>query len=47
LFLVQCGVPYEVALRLEEAERLAYVVLFGELRGYRFDWRRLAWDVGG
>jgi hypothetical protein len=47
LFLVQCGVPYEVALRLDEVERLAHVVIFGELRGYRFDWRRMAWEAPG
>jgi hypothetical protein len=45
LFLVQCGVPYDVALALEGTERLAYTVIFGELRGYRFDWRRLTWEM--
>jgi hypothetical protein len=44
LYLVKCGVPYEVALALDEAERLAFVVVLGELDGLRFDWRRLRWD---
>jgi hypothetical protein len=36
-------VPYEVAFALDEAERMAHVVVFGSLDGHAFDWRRLRW----
>jgi hypothetical protein len=36
-------VPYEVALGLDEAERIAHVVIFGEFGGRRFDWLSLCW----
>jgi len=38
-------VPYDVALGLDAVERMAYIVIFGELAGYRFDWRRLTWAM--
>jgi len=44
LYLVRCGVPYDIAYGLDEAERMAYVVTFGTLDGLRFDWKRLAWE---
>lgn len=36
--------PYDVAFGLDEAERLAYVVVLGCLDGLTFDWRRLRWN---
>lgn len=43
LYLVQCGVPYRVAFALDDAERVAYVVIYGTLSGLSFDWKRLQW----
>jgi hypothetical protein len=37
-------VPYDVAFGLDEAERIAYVVVLASLGGLKFDWRRLRWD---
>jgi hypothetical protein len=39
-------VPYDVACRLDDDERMAYVVIFGQLDGLAFDWRRLGWVDG-
>jgi hypothetical protein len=36
-------VPYDVAFELDEAERLAYVVVLGTLSGLSFDWQRFRW----
>jgi hypothetical protein len=44
LYLVRCGVPYDVAFALEEAERIAHVVALGTLSGLIFDWNRLSWS---
>jgi len=44
LYLVGCGVPYEIAFGLDEAERIAHIVSFGTLAGMSFDWRHLRWD---
>lgn len=46
LYLVGCGVPFDVAFSLSPAERLAFTVIFGTLAGRRFDWSRLAWEDG-
>ncbi len=43
LYLVSCGVPFEVAFGLDDAERIAFVVTMGQLGGLAFDWRRLQW----
>lgn len=43
LFLVLCGVPFDVAFSLEPDVRLAWVVILGELRGGTFDWGALRW----
>jgi len=37
-------VPYDVVFGLDDAERMAYVVVLGSLDGAKFDWRRLRWD---
>jgi hypothetical protein len=44
LYLVQRGVPYDVAFGLDHAERMAYVVVFGTLEGNRFDWQHMRWN---
>ena len=46
LYLVSCGVPYEVAFGLDEAERIAHVVVFGTMAGLSFDWQSLRWNEG-
>jgi hypothetical protein len=40
---VNRGVPYEVAFGLAAAERMAYVVIFGTLDGYSYDWQKHRW----
>ncbi|MFI5022777.1 MAG: hypothetical protein ACHQRJ_14145 [Alphaproteobacteria bacterium] len=42
--LVALGVPYGVAAKLSPAQRLAYTVVLGELRGNRFDWSGMRWS---
>jgi hypothetical protein len=44
LYLVGCGVPYDVAFNLDTTERLAHVVIFGELSGLTYDWKRMRWE---
>ena len=44
LFLVNKGVPFDVAFTLDATMRLAWCVVLGELDGGRFDWTRLEWD---
>jgi hypothetical protein len=46
LYLVSCGVPYEVAFGFDEAERIAHVVAFGTMAGLNFDWQTLRWNEG-
>ncbi len=41
--LVKSGVPFEVAMALEDHERRGLIVIFGELDGGRFDWDRMKW----
>jgi hypothetical protein len=36
-------VPYDIAFGLGEAERIAYVVKFGNLDGQEFDWKAVRW----
>ncbi|MGE4482010.1 hypothetical protein [Acidocella sp.] len=43
MYLVRCGVPYEVAFNMDEAERLAFIVTMGTLEGRVFDWATLCW----
>jgi hypothetical protein len=44
LYLVNFGVPYDVAFGLDEAERMAYVVACGTLGDLSFNWHKLRWD---
>lgn len=43
LWLVKNGVPYDIAMTLDDAERLAYAVIFGQFEGSVFDWTRGQW----
>jgi hypothetical protein len=43
LYLVGCGVPYDVAFGLDDDERMAYIIIFGSLSGFHFDWRTMKW----
>jgi hypothetical protein len=36
-------VPYDVAFGLDDVQRMAYVVVLGQLDGLVFDWRRMSW----
>ena len=37
------GVPFDVAMSLDETDRMAYAVIFGEIEGNVFDWRAGRW----
>lgn len=41
--LIRNGVPFDVAHSLGSAERLAYIVAFGEAEGGEFDWSQMRW----
>lgn len=43
LYLVRCGVPFDLAFSLDCAERLAFIVIMGTLDGQAFDWTKLCW----
>jgi hypothetical protein len=37
-------VPYDIAMRMSEARRIAFSVTFGELDGGKWSWDSLAWE---
>jgi hypothetical protein len=37
------GVPYEVAVNLDDAELTAYCIAFGEMEGNEWSWDRMSW----
>lgn len=43
MYLLDGGVPWEVATRITPTRRLAMVVARGELRGGTYDWATLRW----
>jgi hypothetical protein len=43
---VKNGVPYDVAFTLDDADRLAHLIVLGEHEGNRWNWRRMGWDEG-
>jgi hypothetical protein len=43
LYLVQRGVPFDVAFSLSDNERLAWVVAMGTLEGRSYDWSSRSW----
>ena len=43
-FLVEHGVPFDVAFGMGDTMRLAFQVVFGEISGpERFDWETMCW----
>ena len=44
LFLVRNGVLFDVAFSLERAEQRAWVIVFGELAGRRWDYEGGHWS---
>lgn len=44
LFLVKNGIPFDVAFSLDSTERLAWVVIFGQLNGLSYNWETGDWD---
>lgn len=44
LWLVKNGVPFETAFRMDEIERVAWCITFGEFEGGTFDWATRAWE---
>lgn len=38
LALVKHGVPFDIAFSLSNAERVAWLIICGEIDGYRFNW---------
>lgn len=47
LFLVQHGIPFDVAFCLPPHRRLAWVVVIGTLEGGKFDWNVGRWQEHG
>ncbi len=43
MFLVKNHVPYDVALSLGPAEKLAHCVVLGEDASNKFDWGSMTW----
>jgi hypothetical protein len=43
LYLVQNGVPFDVAFSLNTMDRTAYVIAIGTLNGNVFDWSQFRW----
>jgi hypothetical protein len=44
LWLVKNGVPYDVAFSLDPFDLYAYSIIFGEMAGNTWNWKRMAWD---
>jgi hypothetical protein len=36
-------VPYDVVFGLDDAERLAFLAIFGDFEGFSFDWKTMRW----
>ena len=43
LYLVKSGIPFDVAFSLEWPEIIGWLVIFGEMSGQEFDWKRMKW----
>jgi hypothetical protein len=43
LWLVKNGVPYDKAFDLDDVERLAHAIIFGEYEGNIWDWSAMRW----
>jgi hypothetical protein len=45
MYLVEGGVPWDVAVAASPTRRLAMVIVRGELRGGTWDWKSRSWGV--
>ncbi len=45
LWLVKNGVPYDVALSMDEIELAAHTIVFGECEGNVWSWDSMAWKT--
>ena len=45
--MVKNGIPFDVADALTDAERLAYIVAFGEMDGSTWNWNSMSWNKRG
>jgi hypothetical protein len=43
LFLVDHGVPYDVAFALDRPRRLAHAIVLGRFHGNEWDWNAMRW----
>lgn len=41
--LIKHGVPWDVAMNMSRGTRWAFLVIFGELNGNRFNWDAMQW----
>lgn len=37
------GVPYDVAMCLDDSDRLAHMVVIGEFEGNKWSWDEMSW----
>lgn len=42
--LVKLGVPYDVAMRMSNARRLAWLVTAKQAEGGKFNWTSMSWE---
>jgi hypothetical protein len=47
LAVVSKGVPYAVAMNMDEGELLGHHIIFGEVEGGTWDWSRMEWEKPG
>jgi hypothetical protein len=41
---VKNGVPFDVALSLDDIDRTAYCIIFGGFEGHKWNWSRMEWE---
>lgn len=44
LWLIKNGIPYDVALSLDDEELFAYCIIFSELEGSKFNWKLMRFE---
>jgi hypothetical protein len=44
MFCIKNGIPFDVAFAMDDAERLAACVAFGELNGGVWSWDSMRWQ---
>ena len=45
LYLIKNGIPFDVAMSLQEHEVLAYAIIFGKIDGGKWDWSSMSWST--